>query len=159
MVTGTALCLQGIAKAQDETPMSPLHVRNLLTTTGVPHVGSLFIGPRPDLGAAVAALLSGTSSPVRTSATQLSVVAAPNPFQGLTTIRCSMPAAGRASLAIHDVAGHRVRTLLDGAVGVGERSFVWDGRDDAGRTVASGVYFYRLQAAEKSETGRVQLLK
>jgi flagellar hook assembly protein FlgD len=89
----------------------------------------------------------------------LLVVAAPNPFRGITTIRFSMPEAGPATLAIHDVAGRRVRTLLDGAVGEGDRRFVWDGRDDTGRALASGVYFYRLQAAGNSRTGQVQLLK
>jgi hypothetical protein len=160
MVTGTALCLQGISKAQHGFPMPPLALRSLITTTGIPHLGALYIGPRPNLGAAVAAVLAGpTSSPHPARVSELRVVAAPNPFQTLTTIRCSMPEAGPATLAINDVAGRRVRTLLDGIVGAGESRFVWDGRDDAGRAVASGVYFYRLQAAAKSHTGRVQLLK
>lgn len=158
MVTGTALCLQGIAKAH-EFVMSPIELRSLITTTGIPHLGAKYIGPRPDLGAAVAALLGATASPERASVSELLVVVAPNPFHEFTTIQCSMPQAGPVTLAINDVAGRRVRTLLDGAVGAGDWSFVWDGRDDAGRAVASGVYFYRLQAAAKSRTGRLQLLK
>jgi hypothetical protein len=159
MVTGAALCLQGIAKAQNGGTMSPIALRSLITTTGIPHLGAQYIGPRPDLGAAVAALLGATSSPEQASVSELRVVAAPNPFHAFTTIRCSMPEAGPATLAINDVAGRRVRTLLDGVVGAGDRSFVWDGRDDAGRAVASGVYFYRLQGAANSRTGRLQLLK
>jgi hypothetical protein len=158
MVTGTALCLQGIAKAQLGSTKSPIELRSLITTTGIPHLGSLYIGPRPDLGAAVAALLQpGTSSPEPARVSELRVVVAPNPFHAVTTIRCSMPNAGPATLEINDIAGRRVRTLLDGAVGAGERNFVWDGRDDSGRAVASGVYFYRLRAAAKSETGRANL--
>jgi hypothetical protein len=159
MVTGTALCLQGIMKAQLGFTMTPLALRNLITTTGIPHLGALYIGPRPDLGAAVASILGGTSVPDQARVSELLVVAAPNPFRGITTIRFSMPEAGPATLAIHDVAGRRVRTLLDGAVGEGDRRFVWDGRDDTGRALASGVYFYRLQAAGNSRTGQVQLLK
>ncbi len=159
MVTGAALCLQGIAKAHFETAMSPIELRSLLAETGIPHVGAKYIGPRPDLGAAVAELLTPTSSPVRAGVSELRVVAAPNPFHASTTIHCSMPETGPAALAITDVAGRRVRTLLDGPVGAGSRSFVWDGRDDAGRAVASGVYFYRLQAAAKSGTGRVQVVR
>jgi hypothetical protein len=159
MVTGTALCLQGIAKAQLGFTMAPLTLRNLITTTGIPHLGGQYIGPRPDLGAAVAALLGGTSVPERASVSELLVVAAPNPFRGITTIRFSMPQAVPATLAIHDVAGRRVRTLLDGAAVDGDRRFVWDGRDDAGRALSSGVYFYRLQAGAMSRTGQVQLLK
>lgn len=159
MVTGTALCLQGIAKAQLGFAMSPIALRSLITTTGIPHLGAQYIGPRPDLGAAVAALLGGTSSPEPASVSELLVVSAPNPFRAITTIRFSMPEAGPATLAIHDIAGRRVRMLLDGAVDAGERRFVWDGRDDAGRALASGVYFYRLQAVSECRTGRVQLLK
>ena len=158
MVTGTALCLQGIVKAQFGFVMSPLQLRSLITTTGIPHLGALPIGPRPDLGAAVSAVLA-TSSPERASVSELRVVAAPNPFRAITTIRFSIPEAGPATLAIHDVAGRQVRTLLDGAVDAGERRFVWDGRDDAGRSLASGVYFYRLQAVSERRTGRVQLLR
>jgi hypothetical protein len=160
MVTGTALCLQGIAKAQLGFTLAPLTLRNLITTTGIPHLGTLQIGPRPDLGAAIEALLTpGTSSPVTASVSELRVVVAPNPFHAVTTIRFSMPDAGRAGLVINDVTGRRVRTLLDGVVAAGDQGYVWDGRDDAGRAVASGVYFYRLEAAAKSETGRVQVLK
>jgi len=67
MVTGTALCLQGIAKAVSGVPLPPVELRSLITDTGIPHLGSLLIGPRPDLGAAVGALLGATSVPERTA--------------------------------------------------------------------------------------------
>jgi flagellar hook assembly protein FlgD len=57
------------------------------------------------------------------------------------------------------VAGRRVRALLDGQRAAGLHQAAWDGRDDAGRAVASGVYFYRLQAAGRVETRRMLLLK
>ena len=120
--------------------------------------GSRFRGRVLQLGL-VATLLGATSSPEAASVPELPVVAAPNPFHAFTTIRFSMQHAGPATLAINDVTGRRVRTLLDGAVEPGSRSIVWDGRDDAGRAVASGVYFYRLEAAAKGHTGRLQLLK
>jgi hypothetical protein len=70
----------------------------------------------------------------------------PNPFNPRTTIHFRVEAdAARASLRIYDVAGRLVRTLLDGAVGAGDHRIVWQGRDDRGGEVASGVYFYRLE--------------
>ncbi|MGH2570609.1 MAG: FlgD immunoglobulin-like domain containing protein, partial [bacterium] len=83
----------------------------------------------------------------------------PNPFRAATSIRFSMPQPGVATLSIHDVTGRRVRSLLDGAVAPGYRSLLWDGRDDAGHALASGVYFYRLRTPAESRTGRVQLVR
>jgi len=58
-----------------------------------------------------------------------------------------------------DVAGGRVRSLVDGVLPAGLHQAGWDGRDDAGREVASGVYFYRMRASGRSETRRMLLLK
>ncbi|MFH1680563.1 MAG: FlgD immunoglobulin-like domain containing protein [Candidatus Eisenbacteria bacterium] len=70
--------------------------------------------------------------------------AAPNPFNPSTTLAFSLPADGDAGLAIYDVRGRRVRTLAAGFLSGGEQSAVWDGRDDEGRDVPSGVYLARL---------------
>ena len=58
-------------------------------------------------------------------------------------------------LAVCDVAGRLVRTLIDGFVPAGEHEAAWDGRDEAGAEVASGVYLYRLRFADVLETRRV----
>lgn len=58
MIVGSGLCLQGIARAHHGSPMTPLALRQLLNETGIPHLGSRLIGPRPDLAAAVEQLLS-----------------------------------------------------------------------------------------------------
>jgi choice-of-anchor B domain-containing protein len=83
----------------------------------------------------------------------------PNPFNPTTNIDFVLPEAGDVSLAIYDAAGHRVRTLLRETRAAGPHSLTWDGTDDAGLRVASGVYFYRLEAAGVSETQRMTLLK
>jgi dipeptidyl aminopeptidase/acylaminoacyl peptidase len=70
----------------------------------------------------------------------------PNPFRASTTVRFALPAPGRADLVVFDVAGRRVRTLVSGELNAGVHAPVWDGRDDAGRRVAAGVYFVRLKA-------------
>jgi hypothetical protein len=68
----------------------------------------------------------------------------PNPFNPKTTIAFAMPQSGRAELAIFDVAGRRVATLVNENLVAGRHERTWSGRDTSGRQVASGVYFYRL---------------
>ena len=55
--------------------------------------------------------------------------------------------------------GRRVRSLVDGPRSPGENRIEWDGRDDEGRLLVSGVYFYRLRVGDRSETRRMVLLK
>jgi hypothetical protein len=69
----------------------------------------------------------------------------PNPFSRTTSIRFSLPAAGEHALIVYDVAGRKVRTLSRGSRPAGPAEAVWDGRDDGGIFVPSGVYFYRLE--------------
>jgi len=70
----------------------------------------------------------------------------PNPFNPSTTIRYGLPEASNVSLVVYNILGQQVRTLVNGAQGPGYHSVVWDGRDEAGRVAATGVYIYRLQA-------------
>jgi len=91
----------------------------------------------------------------------------PNPFNLKTTITCSMPAAN-IRLTIYDLSGRRVRTLADHSQASGYSSFEWDGTNDKGETVASGIYLYRMEAEpveggdrmiRASETRKMLLLK
>jgi FlgD Ig-like domain len=70
---------------------------------------------------------------------------APNPFNPVTTIRFSVAQAGQATIHIYSVGGTLVRTLVKGHHAPGSYSVRWDGRDDNGRRLASGVYFYKLE--------------
>jgi hypothetical protein len=72
---------------------------------------------------------------------------APNPFNPETSIRYSVSAAGRAAIRVYAVSGAIVRTLVDRHHAPGAYSVRWDGRDDRGRNLATGVYFYRLETA------------
>jgi hypothetical protein len=83
----------------------------------------------------------------------------PNPFNPSTTISYRLGEAGRVRLTIYDAAGRHVRTLADRAEAAGEHAVVFDGRDDAGRALASGVYFYRLDAGDVTRTRKMVLLK
>ena len=91
--------------------------------------------------------------------TALGLKAAPNPFNPRTVVSFVMPAAGDARLALHDLAGRRVRTLLDARVAAGPQELPWDGRDETGRLVASGLYFAHLQAGALRETTKLVLVR
>jgi len=85
--------------------------------------------------------------------------ARPNPFQGSTTIRFAVDQAGPVELAIYDVSGRLVRGLVHGAAPAGDQQVSWDGRDDAGRHAAAGVYLYRLRLGNVVQSKRVILLR
>lgn len=83
----------------------------------------------------------------------------PNPFHPTTTIRFSLAQEGQARLAVFDVAGRRVRTLVDGMRSAGSHAATWDGRNEAGRPCPSGVYLYRLDAGDRSDTRKMLLVQ
>ena len=75
--------------------------------------------------------------------------ARPNPFNPATYIPFSLPRTERVELKVYDVAGRLVRTLVSGPYAAGHHQVFWDGRDGAGRNVASGTYYARLTAGRK----------
>jgi len=83
----------------------------------------------------------------------------PNPFNPTTRIAFGLSAPASVSLRIYDAAGRLVRVLVDGSRPAGVYAELWDGRDSIGRAVASGIYFYRLQAGAFSETRKMALLR
>jgi len=85
--------------------------------------------------------------------------AEPNPFSDRTRLRFVLDEPGDVSVEVFDVRGRRVRTLIDEALPAGERNLAWDGRDDAARSAASGVYFVRLRAGGEEARARVVLLR
>jgi hypothetical protein len=84
----------------------------------------------------------------------------PNPFNPVTTIHFDLAREGHVSLHIYDVAGRLVRTLVDESLTAGfDHRATWNGLDDAGTHVASGVYFYRLVAADRTATRKMVVMK
>ncbi|NNE43490.1 MAG: T9SS type A sorting domain-containing protein [Gemmatimonadetes bacterium] len=84
---------------------------------------------------------------------------APNPFASATRISFALPSAAHARLSVYDAAGRRVATLWDGMAERGRHDVVWDSRNVAGRPVAAGVYFYRIDAGDHRETRRLVVLR
>jgi len=83
----------------------------------------------------------------------------PNPFNPRTSISFDLPRPGRAQLTVYNILGRRVNRLLDEEISAGTHSVVWDGRDDKGQAVASGIYFYRLETAGESLSRKMMFLK
>jgi hypothetical protein len=85
----------------------------------------------------------------------------PNPFSGSTRIAVSVPDGeqARVALEVFDVRGRRVQSLIDDRVVTGRFELAWDGRDERGQEVASGVYFYRLTTAGNMITRRMTLVR
>jgi hypothetical protein len=83
----------------------------------------------------------------------------PNPFVGGTEIVFSIPASSRVTVGVYDVSGRLVSTLVDDMMPAGRQSVSWDGKDAAGRSVARGVYFCRMEAGTFMATEKLVLLK
>lgn len=85
---------------------------------------------------------------------------APNPFNPRTTIQYDVPVSGgHVTIGIYDVAGRLVRVLVDDVQSEGPKSVEWDGCDEAGKRMASGVYFYRMAAPGVESSRKMLLLK
>ena len=83
----------------------------------------------------------------------------PNPFNASTAIPFSLPASGVVQLAVYNLAGQKVAQLIHGHRPAGTYTIHWDGRDQSGRALASGVYLYRLQVGARVETRKLVLLR
>jgi hypothetical protein len=83
----------------------------------------------------------------------------PNPFNPSTTIRFDTPRLGRVRLVVYDVLAEKVRTLMDDVTEAGVHQILWDGKNDMGGQVVSGIYFYRLEAEDFQATRKMLLMK
>jgi hypothetical protein len=125
-----------------------------------PHMGTIQV--QPDSGSAIyvpvllhvgdIAGISGDRGALRTA---VLAHGQPNPFTDSATLNYGLPAAQAVLLVVYDASGRTVRTLARGPAEAGYHSVVWNGRDEAGRTVPAGVYFARLQTSGRSLTQRL----
>jgi flagellar hook assembly protein FlgD len=83
----------------------------------------------------------------------------PNPFNPETTIRFRTAESGKVDIAVFDILGRKVRTLVNETLSEGSHSIIWDGRNESGQSLASGIYFYRMQLKGHVQTKRMILLK
>ncbi len=83
----------------------------------------------------------------------------PNPFNPKTAISYQLSALSEVELSIYNLLGQKVRTLVQARQPAGRYEIAWDGRDEAGREVGSGVYIYRLRAGEFSQSRKMLLIR
>jgi len=83
----------------------------------------------------------------------------PNPFNPTTTISYALPTNAFVKLMVYNILGQKVKTLVDEEQTAGYRQVLWNGQNDRGEAVGSGIYFYRIQAADFTKTAKMSLLK
>ncbi len=100
-----------------------------------------------------------TMSGVPGAAAPLKVTSHPNPFNPTLTLRYTLPQAGTVAIKVYDARGTLVRALVDGPVPKAEGSVVWDGTDERGSRVSSGMYFVETRAGDQVDVRKVMMLK
>ena len=95
-----------------------------------------------------------TLSPVRLEASNY-----PNPFNPVTTISYSLPEDSQISISIYNIKGQKVKTLVTGTQPAGSYNVTWNGKDESGKDVTSGIYFYKLRTQNNETTRKMLLLK
>ena len=83
----------------------------------------------------------------------------PNPFNPSTTIEYAVPQSGNVTIDIYNLVGQRIKTLVDDAFSAGRYKTVWDGKDNAGVNVSSGIYFYSISSGNVSIVKKMVLIK
>ncbi|MFQ6003311.1 MAG: T9SS type A sorting domain-containing protein, partial [Candidatus Zixiibacteriota bacterium] len=83
----------------------------------------------------------------------------PNPFNPQTMIKYDLPNPGHVNVTIYNILGQKVKTLVNEHQEAGHKWVNWDGKDDGGKEVASGIYFYKIKTAEFEKTKKMVLLK
>jgi hypothetical protein len=83
----------------------------------------------------------------------------PNPFNPATTIRYTVPKTTRVTLRIYNLLGQEIRTLINTPQLPGEHSVTWNGADNSGRKVSSGIYIYRIEAGDYRESRKMVILR
>ncbi len=83
----------------------------------------------------------------------------PNPFNPTTTISFGLPKDSQVKVEVYNLLGQKVKVLFNGLAKAGYKSLIWDGKDNAGKPVSSGVYFYRIDAGSYHDSKKMMMLK
>jgi hypothetical protein len=150
MDTGTGLLLPWSPRLQASVTTIQLH-------QGAVYAGGSFAGTHRTF-AVFSNTLTGVSM-ATTSPPSASVHAAPNPFRADVAFRFALPRAGVFKVAVYDVTGRLIRRLASGPREAGEHRLSWDGRDEAGRSVASGVCLAQAETEGLRLTAKVLKLE
>jgi len=139
----------------------PGGVRGFVTLTG--QVDKLLVGGQEFAIDNICVLGDGSTSAGDGLPGRLPAVALhpnhPNPFNPSTTLKFSLSRDSQVRLTVHDLMGRAVRTLVDGDRPAGEHGVLWDGRDDRGEAVGTGVYFVRVETRDGVDSRKIALIK
>jgi hypothetical protein len=130
------------------------YVYNRTEREGLRHIRTA-----PDFDSYTVALSGGASSGLDVPTEYSLDQNYPNPFNPTTEIPLALPVPARVSLRVYNVLGQEVRTLVDGPMDAGFHTVTWDGRSSSGGLVSSGVYFYRVETDQFTETKKMLMLK
>ena len=86
----------------------------------------------------------------------------PNPLNSInseTTIEFELKKSGRTEVAIYNIKGQKVKTLIDERLNLGEHSLVWNGKDKKGKQVASGIYFYKVEQNKETKVKKMIVIR
>jgi len=83
----------------------------------------------------------------------------PNPFNPTTTIKYTLKKNSKVLLNIYNIKGQKVKQLVNKQLTAGQYSVVWNGKDDNGNSVSSGIYFYKLKTTNFEKTKKMILMK
>jgi len=102
---------------------------------------------------------TGSSDDTLTSITNKLQANFPNPFNPETTISFSIKEAGDVKLEVFNIRGQKVKTIIDNELSADNHQVVWNGKDDRGKSVSSGIYFYKIKTAHYTATRKMILMK
>jgi hypothetical protein len=149
----------GITYEVDSWPITAGEAAGRVTLTG--NVQSLLVGGQQFMLDNICVVLENGVSAVipLLEAKPMLQEPFPNPCNPLTTLSFSLPEASPVRLDIYNLAGYRIATLVDEVREAGNQSVVWAGRDDDGKQMPSGIYFARIEAAGRTESRKLMLIK
>jgi uncharacterized repeat protein (TIGR01451 family) len=161
---GTVTCELGTIAVGDSVSVS---IQGMLAAVAVSNKASVTssafdVSTGNNTATAVTQVACGQSSAVsdepQSEAVPMLGQSVPNPLNSGTVIVFTLPSESKVALSVYDVGGRRVRALFEGRRAAGEHRMTWDGRDDAGHLVASGIYFYDLRVADRVQGRRKALV-
>ncbi|MCF7913400.1 MAG: right-handed parallel beta-helix repeat-containing protein [Candidatus Cloacimonetes bacterium] len=158
-LTGFKLYLDGVLVAEVEPDIEEYQFTDLLEgTTYVYGIIAVYEGGESDI-----VEVEFIYMPSDTDENEISIIQLmgnyPNPFNPETNIRFSITETAVVRLTVYNLQGKRVKTLLNGMLTAASHNVIWDGRNESGENVSSGVYIYQLQTPQQNLSSRMILLK
>ena len=158
LCAGTSVAGPGVVyRLRFQAGLSPATTSIRLVTGTAFYLAGIFVNPVHTSDAMVR--IGGQSSVPGAPVADPRLTAAPNPFNPSTLISFETAAATRARITVHSLRGEFIAGLLSAEVPAGRNTVTWDGRDDGGRLMNSGVYTVRLELAGESFQRQVTLIK